>query len=197
MRKIEEFTEYLFGNGVAEAMIEKLLLWSNDFRTDHEKYQASLRELRKIYGEHANELHSAILQKTASAIAFAGVLGLKMNVDHFINPVLPNCTWPQVDYSDYLREELSCSLPEYQAAENVLRSFCKALPPEQEYLYDAIREYQAHLATVCPKLAHYYGYMTGNALLPRILPAYHTDHLLTFRYTELIKQLLPFFPGQD
>ena len=31
-----------------------------------------------------------------------------------------------------------------------------------------------YLETVVPKLAHYYGYLLGNELLPCIIPGYHT-----------------------
>ena len=178
----------LFGQGIAEAMIEKLLEWSEEFREDHEKYVVALEQLRKEYGDCVDAIHAAVLRECASDLAFAGMLGLKMNIDHYMNAMSPNCTWEQVDYNDYLREDIARNLPEHQEAETIIEDFWRKLPKEKQKLYSAIWEYQSHLVTVGPKLAHYYGFLVGNEILWRLIPGYAPDFMLTTRYTDMVEK---------
>ena len=189
MRKMEEIIEMLFGQGIAEALIERLLDWSPEFREDHEKYSAALEQLRKENGEYANAIHAAVLRECASDLAFAGMLGLKMNIDHYFNPMSPNCTWKQVDYNDYLREDIARNLPEHQEAETALEDFRRKLSKAENEICDTVAEYRSHLATVGPKLAHYYGFLAGNEILWRMLPGYCPDPILTLRYTEMVERI--------
>ena len=190
MKRMTEIIETMFGQGIAEALVENLLERSECFREDHKKYLEALELLRKEYGACVDEIHGAVMRQSASDLTFAGWLGLKMNLDHYLNPMLPDCTWQQVDYYDVLREDIAHNLPEYKAAEAVLEGFRKKLPESQQQLYDAITEYQSHLVTVGPKLAHYWGYMVGNELLYRCIPGYCPDPVLTLKYTEMLKKYI-------
>ena len=189
MRKIEEITELLFGQGIAEAMIERLLECSADFREDHKRYTEALEQFREVFGDGADIIHAAVLRKCASDLAFAGMLGFKMNIDHYVNPMSPNCTWAQVDYNDYLREDIARSLPEHQEAETVLEDFRRKLPVDMQQYYSAVAEYESHLVTFGPKLAHYYGFLAGNEILWRWIPGYCPDPMLTLRYTEMVERI--------
>lgn len=187
MKTMTEITEALFGMGIAETLVKKLLRDSEWFREDHEKYMEALKLLRTHHGVQVDEIHHAVMCQCASDLTFSGWLGLKMNLDHYLNPMLPNCTWQQVDYYDMIRENIAHNMPEYKAAEAVLQDFFVKLPEEQQRLYDAIAEYQSHLVTVGPKLAHYWGYMIGNELLYRCVPGYCPDPVLTLKYTEMLE----------
>lgn len=189
MRKNEEITELLFGQGIAEAMIERLLECSADFQEDHKRYTEALEQFREVFGDGADIIHAAVLRKCASDLAFAGMLGFKMNIDHYVNPMSPNCTWAQVDYNDYLREDIARSLPEHQEAEAVLEAFRRKLPAEMQQHYSAVAEYESHLVTVGPKLAHYYGFLAGNEILWRWIPGYCPDPMLTVKYTEMVERI--------
>lgn len=189
MQKMEEIFEVLFGQGIAEAMIKRMLEWIPEFREDHDRYVAALEELRKEYGEGMDIVHTAVLRESASDLFFAGMQGLKMNYEHWLNPMSPNCTWPQVDYNDYLREDIAHTLPEYREAERVLEDFRKNLPEDKRFLYDAIGEYRTHLVTVGPKLAHFYGFVAGNEVLRRLIPGYISDPMLSLKYAEMLEKI--------
>lgn len=189
MRKMEEIFEMLFGQGIAEALIERMLEWIPEFREDHDRYVAAMEELRKEYGEGADVIHTAVLRESASDLFFAGMQGLKMNYNHFQNPMAPNCTWSQVDYNDYLREDIAHMLPAYREAESVLEDFRRKLPEEKQPLYDAIAEYQSHLVTVGPKLAHFYGFLAGSEIFRRLIPGYISDPMLSLKYAEMLEKI--------
>ena len=74
-------------------------------------------------------------------------------------------------------------LPQYKTAQNTIQEFLSQLTVEQEETYETVMEYISHLETVVPKLAHYYGYLLGNEMLPNILPGYCEDVRLTLGYT--------------
>ena len=186
MEELEEMIGFLTGPRVAVTFVKKLLEVSAEFREDHKRYVEALAKLRSEHGTFVDEVYLAMMRQCASDLAYAGMLGLKMNLDHFLNPMLPDCTWPQIDYSDYLREDVAHSLPAYKNAEAVLEVFYQKLSNDQKPLYDAIAEYQSHLVTVGPKLAHYYGYILGNELLPHFVPGYRSDPLLSLKYTEML-----------
>lgn len=188
MKNVEKMMRLLTGSSVAVEFIENLLKVSAEFREDHKRYVEALAKLRSEHGTCVDEVYLAIIHQCASDLVYAGMLGLKMNLDHFVNPMLPDCTWPQVDYCDYLREDVAHSLPVYKAAEAVIDGFYQKLSADQKGLYDAIAEYQSHLVTVGPKLAHYYGYILGNDLLPHFVPGYRPDPLLTLKYTEMLEK---------
>lgn len=187
MKTMQNFVEQLTGPGIVDALVEHMLEHMEDFREDHNRYLSAVNKLKAQLGNSVDRVVSAIQTRAASDLFFAGVLGLKMNFEHFVNPMTPNCTWPQVDYNDYLRENIAHSLPEYQCAETVLSEFCHVLTLEQRELYDAIAEYASHLATAGPKLAHYYGYLLGDTLLYRLVPGYRPDIALTMKYHAMLE----------
>ena len=92
-----------------------------------------------------------------------------------------------VDSEIYLREETAHRLPEYEGAQKVLDQFYALLSPNQKVLYEDVISYSSYLETTAPKLAHYYGYLLGNELLPRIIPGYHGDMALTVRYRMMLR----------
>jgi len=126
------------------------------------------------------DLVSAIECQTASNLIFSGFLGLKANLDHFIDPVARN--FLDADSEVYLRENTAHRLPEYERAQEIIDSFYNLLSPSQKEIYDDVVEYTSYLENVGPKLAHYYGYLLGNKILYRIIPGYHADLGVTMRY---------------
>lgn len=188
MKTMQNFVEHLTGQGIVDALVEQMLQHIEGFREDHDRYLSAVSKLKVELGDSVDKVVTAICERTASDLLFAGFLGFKMNWEHFQNPVTPNCTWPQVDYNDYLQENIAHSLPDYQLADAVLSDFYRSLTVRQQEIYTAIMEYETHLATVAPKLAHYYGYLLGNELLPRVIPGYHVDAVLTMRYTDMLNR---------
>lgn len=186
MKIIQTLVEQLTGSEMVNAFVEQMLEHIDGFRAEHNRYLSAVDKLKAEVGDTMDDVVSAIHKRTATVLFLAGFLGLKMNWDHFVNPMTPNCTWPQVDYKDYLREDLSHSLPEYQLADAFLSNFFHSLTAAQQKTYDAIMEYEDHLLTAGPKLAHYYGYLLGNTLLYHLIPGYHPDTVLTIQYNTML-----------
>lgn len=186
MKTMQDFVNQLTSPEIADALVDQLLEHVDGFREDHCRYLSAVNQLKAERGDAVDDAVTAIRRRTASVLSFAGALGLKMNWDHFTNPMAPNCTWPQVDYKDYLREDLARSLPDYLLADAVLSNFYHSLTTQQRETYAAITEYEDHLLTAGPKLAHYYGYLLGNSLLNYLVPGYRPDAALTMKYNAML-----------
>ena len=180
MKTMENFVEQLTGPGLADALVEQMLEHVEGFREGRKGYEAAIRQLK------AAQVDAAIQKRFTAVLLFSGYLGFQMNLDHFRNAMAPNCTWQQLDYNDYLREDLAYRLPEYREADQVLQDFAGSLTEEQEPLYETIMDYESYLATFGPKLAHYYGYLLGDKLLPHLIPGYHPDASLTYKYNLML-----------
>lgn len=187
-----QFMNGLVGKPVVDAMVKTLHNQSNDFPAIYEAYLEAVEKLRAHLGPDAKhevqKYITAIDQMAASNIYFAGMQGLKMNYDHFINPMTPNCTWPQVDFDDYLRPHMADQLPLYESAYRFKEKFEKQLPEELEEAEEAIGSYETALECSGMKLAHYYGYLMGNELLYNCIPGYHPDMVLDIRYTQMLEK---------
>ena len=157
-----------------------------DFAAIQKQYEYTMDVLQTEVGEQAvADAVNAIQQQTVSNLLFSSFLGIKANLDNFINPLSRN--FLDVDSEIYLREETAHSLPEYEHAQRVLDQFYTLLSPNQKVLYEDVISYRSYLETTAPKLAHYYGYLLGNELLPRIIPGYHEDMSLTVRYRMMLR----------
>lgn len=187
-----QFMDSLIGKPVVDALIQTLYNQTEDFPSIYQAYLDAIEKLHAELGPDAkNEIKkyvTAIEQMCASNLYYAGTQGLKMNYDHFVNPMTPNCTWSQVDYDDYLRPYIAESLPLYQAAYQFKEKFEKQLPKNLETVIEAITSYETALECGGIKLAHYYGYLMGNELLLHCVPGYHPDMVLDLRYTQMLEK---------
>lgn len=187
-----QFMDSLIGKPVVDALIQTLYNQMEDFPSIYQAYLDAVEELHAELGPEAkNEIKkyiTAIEQMCASNLYYAGTQGLKMNYDHFVNPMTPNCTWPQVDYDDYLRPYIAESLPLYQTAYRFKEKFEKQLPDHIESVIEAVTSFESALECGGVKLAHYYGYLMGNELLYHCVPGYHPDMVLDLRYTQMLEQ---------
>ena len=146
-------------------------------------------ELEQDTSPSVADLVDAIRQQIGSTLLFSCCLGLKANLDHFIDPV--SRTFLDVDPEIYLRENIARQLPDYLQAQHVQEQFYRTLSPKQKEKYDdGITTYICHLETVGPKLAHYYGYLLGNQLFPRIIPGYISDTQLLIHYRYMLETYL-------
>jgi len=186
MVTMEAILEYLTGRKTVESFVRRMLEESEDFAADYQRYVDAADVLRKELGEAVTDEIAAIEQQCASDLLFSGLLGLKANWDNFIDPVARN--FLDVDFEVYLREETAHRLPQYERAQKARDQFYSTLTPAQRDTYEAVITYTSHLETVGPKLAHYYGYLLGNELLPRVVPGYHADSVQTKRYTDVLNR---------
>lgn len=192
MKLAERILEQVTGNGIADALIGEMEACFADFAQARRQYLDVMAVLQQELGDKAkpsasNEM-DAISQQAASSFVFSGFLGLKANLDNFINPVARD--FLEVDPDTYLREETARRLPAYSQAQQLRDQFYAQLSEEQQGLYESVIDYVSYLETVGPKLAHYYGYILGNDLLPRLIPGYHLDMAQTAQYRMLLQQYM-------
>lgn len=189
MLNLQTLVEQITGDSMVLAMTEMMKRNFEDFAREQEQYEQAMILLQKELGEHCipsvKDVKAAILRKTASDLLFSGYLGIKANLDNFIDPVSRN--FLDVSFETYLREVTAHKLSEYVQAQDILHRFYALLSPSQKEVYDAIRSYISSLETIVPKLAHYYGYLLGNVLLCKIIPGYHTDMALTINYCVMLE----------
>lgn len=186
----KQILDTLLGKQIVDALIETLYVQTDDFPEIHQAYLEAIEKLEAGLGEKdkIQKYVAAIEQQCASNLFFAGVQGLKMNLEHFRNPTTPNCTWEQVDDHDYLRADMAYALPMYQSAETYIQQFEQNLPADLREACDAIACYKAALEVSGMKLAHFYGYLMGNELLKCCVPGYRSDRVLDFRYKHMLEQ---------
>lgn len=160
-----------------------------DFAADQARFREAVssleNELKDGTSLSVSEAMDAVYQQVGSGLLFSCFLGFQANLDHFLSPVAR--TFLEVDPEVYLRENVAKGLPDYQNALGVLERFYAALSRAQKDRYEDITAYISHLETVGPKLAHYYGYILGNQLFPRVIPGYAADATLTLRYRRMLE----------
>ena len=181
----DQIQEILLGRSIVEAAKEGLALWVEGFQAVQEAYRSALRGFEEEEDKLAKRLAEAVDRQCASLLFFAGVQGLQMNLTHFQCPMTPNCTWPQVDGEDFLRLGLAEEMPGYAEAEREIDSLTEAL--KERSPVEAVKEYRTVLETAGMRLAHYWGYLLGNDILPLCTPGYRPDAALDVRYRHMLE----------
>lgn len=185
---LEQLTDMRIVASLKEVLTDEF----EDFADVRKGYDDAICQLRNELGENTspsvNDAVDAIERQTASNLFFSGVLGLKANLDYYINPISRN--FLDAGFDVFLRENTAHRLPEYEKSQEVLDRFYALLSPAQRVAYDDILEYIAYLETIGPKLAHYHGYLLGNDILYRIIPGYHPNDLLTAKYKIMLEDYL-------
>ena len=185
MLSMKTILENLTEHYVVETFVQWMAKEDEDFAVDYQRYTDAMNVLQKELGDLVKEEINAIEQQCASDLLFSGFLGLKANLDNFIDPMARN--FLDVDFEVYLREETAHRLPEYERAQKIRDRFYSQLTSVQKETYADVITYTSHLETVGPKLAHYFGYLLGNELLPRVVPGYHSDMVLTIKYNSMLE----------
>ena len=188
MVTMQYFLESLTGKPLIQSLENYLEEKFESFPAVHNSYITAIAQLRRELGTSmspsVDDVVAAVDRQTTSNLLFSGALGIKANLDNFINPLARN--FLDVDFGIYLREETAHRLPEYTHAQSVLDQFYTSLSTNQKALYEDVVAYICYLETIAPKLAHYYGYLLGNELFPRIIPGYHMDMPLTAHYRMML-----------
>ena len=184
MKTLHSIMNLLTGEEIYEALIAKMCTMSADFSEDYERYKTAFIRLKEDFAPELmpsiEEEMDAIQKQTCSNLLFSGFLGIKANLDNFIDPIARN--FLDVDFETFLREDIAQALPEYEKSQQVHDRFYAHLSPTQKETYEAVSSFVNYLDTVGPKLAHYYGYLLGNELLPRIILGYRPDIVQTIQY---------------
>lgn len=190
MLTMQTILDQLTGNGITDAIEAVMEKHFPDFADAKKQFSNAIAALQSSLGDGTaitpEEEVRAIRQQAACALLFSALLGLKANLDHFIDPI--KRTFLEVEPETYLREKAAHNLPAYAGAQLCREQFYVQLSPQQQTIYEHIDAYACYLETAGTKLAHYYGYILGNRLLPQIMPGYHPDNLLTMRYTAMLNR---------
>lgn len=164
--------------------------WLNDYLRILEKscsdfpdvkftFEKACLELRGKY-EYTDKIIEYTNDMLISSLEFSFEQGLNDNLKHFKNPKAP--TFLDSDYDDALKETELRRKPDYLEAEANLKEYVDLLPNNLWSLYDVMIEYRAFLEAYIPKMAHYYGFVTGNKVLKKSLKEYEPDYDLTKKY---------------
>ena len=187
-----QVVDNLLGAGIVEALVATLYNQVSDFPETHRNYIAAIEKLREGKDEESQrcvrKLVAAIDMKCSALLFHFGMQGLKMNYEHFINPMSPDCTWSQIDFDDFLRVGITHRMPMYDRAERYIHKLRAKLGEGHDYLWDAVLSYETALEVFGTKLAHFYGYLAGNELLWHCIPCYQADPALTLRYEYILEQ---------
>ena len=187
---VKTFLEKISYKEIVATLVVAMAANSEEFVADQTRFNETISlletELRQNTSPSVNDVVDAIDQQIGSTLLFSCCLGLKANLDHFIDPV--GRTFLDIDPEIYLRENVVRQLPDYQLAQQVQEQFYKTLSHAQKEMYDeGITTYICHLETVGPKLAHYYGYSLGNLLFLHVIPGYVSDAQLTLQYRHTLE----------
>jgi len=165
-------------------MLENSCSDFSDVKVLYEKACLTLRSDYK-YIDDVIECNNAMV---ISNLEFAFEQGLNDNLYHFKNPNEP--TFMDNDYSECLKEKEMHEKASYLAALRKREMFLEFLPDSAKDAYDAVMVYYIFLDTYIPKMAHYYGFTTGNTILKNALKHYHPDIELSIAYKEWLDNYL-------
>lgn len=137
-------------------------------------------------------------QDAALAASFLYITGqgFRLNIDIFNNPA--NAMFlHQFEYEDLNRERMLITIPAVQQFETTRTEFHKALHNAQFVQAESIREAMesisemySYLQTSGYKLAHYYGFILADLLLPQIMIGYTPDNVNTGSYRRALENYL-------
>jgi len=171
-------------------MLEFLKNNIEDFRACENEFDISMTNLKnslsKEKAEELTELISSMYKSVIAGIKYEIMLGMKANYEYFENPVTGN--FLESDMGIYTKEKTLYVLPVCVEAQRNIARLNKSLEIEDGEFYDGIREYFIYLETVCPKLAHYFGYLIANDLFAELVPGYAPSIEHTGRYTFILEE---------
>ncbi len=169
-----------------DSLINIMENYFQDFLEVQKKYQQAMDLLQKDFGAAPVEKEKEAIQKRiASTLFSSGWLGFQANLNYFLDPVAGD--FLNAEPEIFLKEKTARTLPDYETAQEMQKQFYAGLNDAQRLIYEDVTEYICYLETAGPKLAHYYGYLLGNAMLHRIVPGYQPDMAFTLRYAMMLE----------
>ena len=125
----------------------------------------------------------ALEEEFTSDIVFVVGRGFKLNLDIHNNPV--NALEFKLDYEDLHEERKMHLLPMAEKANKTSYAFLEELRTSHRDkldLLDGVNSYYSHLKTIGYKVAHYYGFLLADQLLPHLIPGYYADSVYVSTY---------------
>ncbi len=149
------------------------------YRAEEAAYTQALLVMREQLPEALEWIE---FQEAAAAADILFMLwnGLLLNLECFHNPTCKQ--FLQLDYEDIHREGTMRSMPDSRRCRDKATAFLRSLTVQQNDLFEPVTAYFAYIETSAYKLAHYFGFLAGNELLPKVEPGYVPDHALSGTY---------------
>ena len=125
----------------------------------------------------------ALEEEFTSDIVFVVGRGFKLNLDIHNNPV--NALAFKLDYEDLHEERKMHLLPMAEKANKTSYAFLEELRTSHRDkldLLDGVNSYYNYLKTTGYKVAHYYGFLLADQLLPHLIPGYYADSVYVSTY---------------
>ena len=176
------------------SMIAELSNWLVENDLDFSPVQAAYQDAAKILvsqlGKEAEAFLSALDQQIISDLRYSAYLGFQANLANFR---CPGGNYFVAQGSDhFLHEHIMYSLPGRVSYDTIIAAFQARYGQSAEPQLETIQNYYIYLETVGPKLAHYWGYVFANHVLPLVEPGYVCDGAQTSIYTMELSQELGF-----
>ena len=131
----------------------------------------------------AQDYLDALEKSFASDFVFVVGRGFKLNLDSHNNPV--NALAFKLDYEELHEERKMHLLPVAEKANKTTYAFLEELRASHRDkldLLDGVNSYYNYLKTTGYKVAHYYGFLLADQLLPHLIPGYYADSVYVSTY---------------
>ena len=196
MKTIEDIKYLMVGKGLITDLADLLRANDEEFAESEKNYLAAVEILRKELPSGSSptldDYLAACESDVISAVAYAGYLGFRVNLENFHHPI--GIDFVRLDTIDYLKGHLFGHFPVNYRNAQVREAFSKSLPVAFKQLHDYIQDYFTHMECAGPKLAHYAGYVIGNHILPWVEPGYREDSCQTMAFAEETKKFMGMLP---
>ena len=196
MKTIEDIKYLMVGKGLITDLADLLRANDEEFAESEKNYLAAVEILRKELPPGSSptldDYLAACESDVISAVAYAGYLGFRVNLENFHHPIGIN--FVRLDTIDYLKGHLFGHFPVNYRNAQVREAFSKSLPVAFKQLHDYIQDYFTHMECAGPKLAHYAGYIIGNLILPWVEPGSREDACQTMAFAAETKKFMGMLP---
>ncbi len=135
-----------------------------------------------------HEFDKAMRDMFGVELVYSFSLGIKANRAIFEDPIAND--FLKSDFEVYLRESTAHKLLDYIEKAHQIDAFYSQLSEEEIDTTKPIDEYKSFLQTYGPKMAHYYGFLYANMILPLVEPGYHVNRSFTNNYRIMLKDYL-------
>ena len=158
-----------------------------DYEKEEQAFIAACATFEASLGESvsftAQDYLDALEKSFASDIVFAVGRGFKLNLDIYHNPV--NALAFKLDYEDLHQERMMPLVPAAKKANMASYDYLEELRAthrDKLDLLDGINSFYSYLQTIGYKVAHYYGFVLADQLLPHLVPGYYADSAYVSTY---------------
>ena len=164
-----------------------------DYEKEEQAFIAACATFEASLGDSvsftAQDYLDALEVSFASDIVFVVGRGFKLNLDIYRNPV--NALVFKLDYEDLHQERMMSLVPAAKKANNASYGYLEELRASHRDkldLLDGVNSFYSYLQTVGYKVAHYYGFVLADQLLPHLIPGYYADSVYVSTYAGIVSQ---------